>query len=63
MARFKHTGQRAQQLRDGAIKRNTERAMTEVEKDLGRSLTPGEMENIAKQVKDTFGNLPVYGGE
>jgi len=63
MARFKHTGERAKQLRDGAIKRNTERMMTEVEKDLGRSLTPKEMKNVTEQAKKTFGNLPVYGGE
>lgn len=63
MARFRHTGARLKQLQDESVKRNTKMLFEMAERELGRSLTPEEMENIAQQAADTFGDLPVYGGE
>ena len=62
MARFKHTGERLKQLQRDGVKTATNQFIAAAERDLGRSLTPDEMRDIANQAKEAFSKLPVYGG-
>lgn len=63
MTRFKHVGARAKQLKAQGAKNAKNVAIEQAERDLGRSLTPKEMGNLADEVDATFRDLPVHGGE
>lgn len=62
MGRFKHTGQRREQLHAQGVRNAKNVAFEAAENDLGRPLTPDEMQDISNQIDETFKDLPVYGG-